>query len=227
MWQPLEVFVWEPIQRFIENLLEDEVTTLWGRPKAAYRAVFEATAGMPNGYGTSRRLSLSAGTITVRRHRIHGLTERFVSRVLPFFARWTREVDELLPTLYLHGLALGNSDLAWCGLLGDAAPLSAASLRRFKTSRQLEYAAWKQRRLEDLEVVYRWANSLSVKAGLEDIKATLLVLISALVDGRKLLLEVESGQREPKGSWGAVWRDLRVRGLTPWRCTVAEGHLGI
>jgi putative transposase len=81
--------------------------------------------------------------------------------------------------------------------------------------------------LEDLEVVYRWANSLSVKAGLEDIKATLLVLISALVDGRKLLLEVESGQREPKGSWGAVWRDLRVRGLTPWRCTVAEGHLGI
>jgi putative transposase len=207
MWERLEVFVCEHIQRFIENLLEDEVTTLWGRPKAAYRAVVEAPAGMRHGYGKSRWLSLSAGTITVHRRRIRGLAERFVSRVLPCFTRRTREVGELRPTLYLHGLALGNFDLAWRGLLGDTAPLSATSLRRFKTSWQLEYAAWKQRRLENLEVVYRWADGLSGNAGLEDTKAALLVLISALADGRKVVLAVESGQREPKESWGAVWQD--------------------
>jgi hypothetical protein len=38
------------------------------------------------------------------------------------------EVGALLPTLYLHRLALGNFDLALRGLLGDAAPLSPASL---------------------------------------------------------------------------------------------------
>jgi putative transposase len=112
MWERLEVFVREHIQRFIQSLLEEEVTALLGRPKAARRAAVDAPAGMRNGYGKSRRLSLTAGTITVRRPRVRGLAERFVSRVLPLFKRRTREVSELLPSLYLHGLALGDFDLA-------------------------------------------------------------------------------------------------------------------
>jgi transposase-like protein len=75
--------------------------------------------------------------------------------------------------------------------------------------------------------VYVWADGLYVKAGLEDSKAALLVLIGALTDGRKVVLAVESGQRESTESWGAVLRDLRQRGLQPWRGTIADGHLGI
>jgi putative transposase len=124
-------------------------------------------------------------------------------------------VGELLPQLYLHGLALGDFDLALRGLLGDAAPLSPASLIRLKAQWQLEYEAWKRRRLDDLEVAYVWADGLYVKAGLEDSKAALLVVIGALTNGRKVVLAVESGQRESKESWGAVLRDLRARGLRP------------
>jgi putative transposase len=227
MWERLEVFVREHIQRFIQTLLEEEVTALLGRPKAARRGAVDAPTGMRNGYGKPRRLSLTAGTITVRRPRVRGLNERFVSRVLPLFKRRTREVGELLPTLYLHGLALGDFDLALRGLLGDAAPLSSASLTRLKAHWQLEYEVWKQRRLEDLEVVYVWADGLYVKAGLEDTKAALLVMIGALTNGQKMVLAVESGQRESKEAWGAMLRDLRARGLKPWRCTIADGHLGI
>jgi transposase-like protein len=167
------------------------------------------------------------GTITVRRPRLRGLDERFVSRVLPLFQRRTREVGELLPQLYLHGLALGDFEFAWRGLLGEAAPLSPTSLTRLKAQWQLEYEVWKRRRLDDLEVVYVWADGLYVKAGLEDRKAALLVLIGALTHGQKMVLAVASGQRESKESWGAVLRDLRDRGLRPWRCTIADGHLGI
>jgi putative transposase len=105
--------------------------------------------------------------------------------------------------------------------------LSPTSLTRLKAQWQLEYEAWKRRRLDDLEVVYVWADGLYVKAGLEESKAALLVLIGALTDGRKVVLAVESGQRESKESWGGVLRDLRARGLQPWRCTIADGHLGI
>jgi putative transposase len=52
-------------------------------------------------------------------------------------------------------------------------------------------------------------------------------MIGALTDGQKVVLAVESGQRESKESWGAMLRDLRARGLRPWRCTIADGHLGI
>lgn len=227
IWERLEAFVREHIQWFIQALLEEEVTALLGRPKSAPRTAVDAPRGMRNGYGKPRRLSLTTGTIIVRRPRVRGLADRFVSRVLPLFTRRTREVSELLPQLYLHGLALGDFELALRGLLGDAAPLSAASLSRLKARWQLEYEAWQQRRLEDLEVVYVWADGLYVKAGLEDTKAALLVMIGALTDGRKVILAVESGQRESKESWRAVLRDRRARGLQPWRCTIADGHLGI
>ena len=69
--------------------------------------------------------------------------------------------------------------------------------------------------MEDLEVVYVWADGLSVKAGLEATKAALLVLIGARTDGRQVVLAVESGQRESKESWGVVLRELRARGLKP------------
>jgi putative transposase len=111
--------------------------------------------------------------------------------------------------------------------LGEGAPLSPSSLTRLKAQWQTEYNEWKKRRLDDLEVVYIWADGLYVKAGLEDTKAALLVMIGALTDGRKVILAVESGVRESKESWGMMLRDLRKRGLKPWRCTVADGHLGL
>ncbi|MDH4209487.1 MAG: IS256 family transposase [Anaerolineae bacterium] len=226
-WDHLEDFVRGHIQRFIQSLVEEEVTGRLGRKKSARRPAVDAPAEYRNGYGKPRKLTLTCGTITVRRPRVRGLAERFVSRILPLFQRCTKQVRDLLPQLYLHGLALGDFELALRGLLGEGAPLSSASLQRLKAQWQTEYAAWTQRRLDELEVVYVWADGLYVKAGLDDSKAALLVLIGALTDGRKVVLAVESGQRESKESWGAVLRDLRTRGLKPWRCTIADGHLGI
>ena len=39
-----------------------------------------------------RRLAMSSGTITLRRPRVRGVEERFESRVLPLFARRTKEL---------------------------------------------------------------------------------------------------------------------------------------
>ncbi len=49
---------------------------------------------------------MTGGTITLRRPRVRNLDERFESRVLPLFARRTREVSELIPELSLQGLAV-------------------------------------------------------------------------------------------------------------------------
>ncbi|MGE3151422.1 MAG: IS256 family transposase [Nitrospiraceae bacterium] len=215
LWDQLEEFARAHIQRFIQTLLEEEVTMGLGRGKSVRREAADAPEGYRNGYGKPRKLALTCGTITVRRPRVRGLGERFVSRLLPLFKRRTRAVGELLPQLYLHGLAHGDFELALRGLLGEGAPLSATSLPRLKAQWHQEYTDWKRRRLGDLDVVYVWADGLYVKTGLEDSKAALVVLA------------VESGQRESKESWGAVLRDLRTRGLKPWRCTVADGHLGI
>jgi transposase-like protein len=226
-WETLEVFARTQVQGFIQQLLEDEVDELLGRRKSERRAAVDGLPGSRNGHGKPRRLALMNGTITVRRPRVRDVEERFVSRLLPLFQRRTTEVGALLPALYLHGLALGDFELALRGLLGEGAPLSASSLVRLKATWQAQYAAWQQRDLADCRLVYLWADGVYVKAGLDDTKAALLVLIGACADGRKVVLAVDSGQRESTESWATVLRDLKARGLRAPKLTIADGHLGI
>jgi hypothetical protein len=61
-------------------------------------------------------------------------------------------VGELLPQLYLHGLAVGDFELALRGLLGEGTPLSPPSRARRKAQWQAEYEAGKRQRLDGLEV---------------------------------------------------------------------------
>ena len=85
----------------------------------------------PRGTATgtaSSSSSMMAGTIELRRPQVRGLEQRFESRILPLFVRRTEQVGELLPQLYLHGLAQGDFELALRGLLGDGAPLSPSSI---------------------------------------------------------------------------------------------------
>ncbi|MFQ5690986.1 MAG: transposase [Gemmatimonadota bacterium] len=126
---------------------------------------------------------MSSGTIALRRPRVRDLEAHFESRVLPLFARRTKEVGALIAQLYLHGLAEGDFELALRGLLGDGAPLSKASIRRLRQGWRAEYATWCARPLGHREVVYVWADGSYVKAGLERDKAARLVVIAALRDG--------------------------------------------
>lgn len=123
-WESLESFARTHIQGFIQQLLEDEVTELLCRPKSARRKPLDAPAGARNGHGTPRKLALLNGTVTIRRPRVRDIEERFVSRLLPLFKRRTPAMSALLPELYLHGLSLGDFELALRGLLGAAAQRS-------------------------------------------------------------------------------------------------------
>ena len=233
--QPLSTPVWEhledwarlQIQTLLQQLLEEEVTQLLGRARSARKAAVDSPPGYRNGHGKPRRLSLTCGTVEVRRPRVRGLEARFESRLLPLFARRSREVGQLLPELYLHGLALGDFELALRGLLGEGAPLSPASVNRLRATWEGQFAQWQKRRLDDRHLVYAWADGIYVKAGLEKDKAALLVIVGAMSDGRKEVLAVRAGFRESKASWLEVLRDLRERGLRAPRLLVADGGLGL
>ena len=226
-WETLETWARTQLQTWIQDLLEAEVTELLGRRKSQRRSVVDAPPGSRNGYGKPRRLTVSAGTITVRRPRVRRLEARFESRLLPLFVRRTQAVSALLPELYLHGLAQGDVVLALRGLLGDGAPVSASTVARLTAQWQGAYEAWSQRRLDDLEVVYLWVDGIYVKAGLEKDKAAVLVALAGLSDGRKVLVALRSGPRDSTEAWAALLRELRARGLRAPRVAIGDGHLGI
>ena len=226
-WEHLEEWVRQQVQHLIQEVLEEEVSEFLGRGRSQRRSRVDQQPGYRNGYGKARRLTLGSGTVELRRPRVRGTEERFESRVLPLFARQTDKVRELIPTLYLHGLAEGDFDLALRGLLGDEAPISASTVARLKERWHADFEGWCRRSLEGLEVVYLWVDGVYVKAGLEKEKAAVLVALAALTDGSKTIVAIHPGYRESTESWSGLLRDLKARGMGSARLVIGDGHLGI
>ena len=228
-WDHLEDWLRGQVQGLIQHVLEEEVTEFLGRAKSARRSGSDSDSGYRNGHSRSRKLTLSSGTIRVRRPRVRDTEERFVSRLLPLFVKRSRQIAELIPELYLHGLSEGDFDLALRGLLGDEAPLSASTVSRLKERwerRVFGVAGSSSRRVGGGVCV---GGRVYVKAGFEREKAAVLVAIGALSDGSKVVLSAEPGYRESTRSWSAVLRgSQRPRdGLSApggWRRT--PRHLG-
>jgi len=99
-----------------------------------------------NGRAASRKVTLGTGTVEVQAPRVkdrrrdeHGQRQRFTSHILPPYMRRSPKVAEVLPILYLRGLATGDFRPALEGLLGaDAAGLSPSTITRLTASWERE-----------------------------------------------------------------------------------------
>ena len=227
LYEELEAFARARIREHLQDLLEQEVTEWLGRDKSERKQNVSEQPGYRNGYGKTRRFTMSIGTVEIRRPRVRDLGERFESRVLPLFKRQSKQVREVIPELYLHGLASGDFELALRGLLGAGAPLSASSLQRLKEKWEGEYGEWKSGAIGEKQWAYLWADGIYVKAGIGKEKAALLVVIGVKEDGTKQFLALEAGYRESKESWAGVLREIKRRGLKSVRLFVGDGNLGL
>ena len=159
-WENLEIVLRQCIQRLVQAALEDEVRLFLGRAKYERRDGADAHQGYRNGFGKERKLTLCSGTITLHRPRVRDVEDPFESRLLPLFSKRTKEVADLIPQLYLHGLAEGDFDLALRGLLGEDAPISASTVARLKEVWQGEFETWSKQPLDQVEVVYLWVDGV-------------------------------------------------------------------
>jgi transposase-like protein len=226
-YEGLERFALEKIRGHLQDLLEQEISEWLGREKSERKVNVLEQPGYRNGYGRPRRFTMSLGTVQIQRPRVRDLGERFKSKVLPLFKRQSKQVRELIPELYLHGLASGDFELALRHLLGEGAPLSASSLQRLKEKWLGEYEQWKCTAIEEKNWAYLWADGIYVKAGLGKEKAALLVVIGVERDGSKRFLALEPGYRESQESWAEVLRQLKSRGVKGARLFIGDGNLGL
>jgi putative transposase len=188
-----------------------------------------------NGHAPERRIQAGIGPIEVRRPRVRDRGDggsppiRFGSAVLPAYLRRTRNIEELLPWLYLKGVSTGQFEEALAALLGPGAPgLSAATVRRLTEAWQEEHARWRRRDLSARRYVDLWADGVYLTPRLDHDRQCILVLIGADASGRKELLAVEDGFRESAQSWRELLlrlRDENGLALDPELAT-GDGALG-
>ncbi len=187
-----------------------------------------------HGHGPEREILSGIGPMKVRRPkaRDRGATEgdriRFTSAILPRFARRTKSLDAVLPTLYLRGVSTGDFGEALSALVGpEASGLGPGVIGRLKAEWAKDHDRWQRRDLSTREYVYVWADGIYLRCRMEEDRQCFLVLLGATASGRKELLGFQTGFRESGQSWRELLEDLRGRGLrAPPRLAVGDGALG-
>lgn len=225
----LEALARSAAQRMIQGALEMEVTEFLGRMPGEKSEGAEGFRGYRNGYHHSRRLTTAVGALQVRQPRVSDVPDeagKYRSRLIRPYKRRSEGLDTLFPKLFIEGLATRDFEPALRALVGEDAPLSPSSISRLNRQFKEDFTKWKSRRLDDLEIVYIWADGVFLKAGIADEKLCALVVIGADRSGKKHLLAIVEGYRESKESWLELLRDLKARGMNEPAIAVADGGLG-
>jgi hypothetical protein len=151
----------------------------------------------------------------------------FQSEIVASYQRRSRTQARLMVRLYLEGLASGDFEPIFRALVGETAALSASSIVRLKEEWQQEYETWKKRPLRG-RYVYLFADGLYLKAGGEQDKTAVLVVLGVDEQGHKELLAMEEGYRESTLAWSETLRSLKARGLQEAPLlAVGDGALGL
>lgn len=183
-----------------------------------------------NGWRKPRTLQTGLGDVEICQPRVNDRRKgkRFISNILPPYARRTPNIEALIPALYLAGVSTNNFPNALEAILGENAKgLSANSIVRLKSIWEEEYQKWASRDLTGKEYAYWWVDGIYFNVRLTDERPCLLVIVGALTDGTKELIAIWDGERESKMSWKEVLGDLKRRGINKGpMLAIGDGALG-
>jgi putative transposase len=192
------------------------------------RARYERAKHQAKGYRNGRRerqVTVLGGTLTVPVQRVSGV--EYHSSILAPYQRRSAGVDELFRRLYMEGMSTRDFEPALRELLGDGTSLSASSIQRLAVKFQRDFEAFGRRDLSKKRYAYVWADGVYLKAGLENEKAAILVLVGVNEHGRKELISVMEGYRESHESWREIWRGVKERGMASPLVVIGDGIVGL
>lgn len=182
---------------------------------------------------TERTVTTPEGTrtITVPRGRVvaaDGTTNEFHSRLLPRYARRTREVDAAILGCYLGGVNSRRMKTALKPLLGEA-HLSKSAVSRIVGRLKALFATWQGRDLssERYAVIFLDGFHLKVRLARRVVSVPVLAALGVTETGQKCLLSLRLAASEAMATWGGVVTDLQHRGLVAPLLLVVDGNSGL
>ena len=169
-------------------------------------------------------------TLEVPRGRVatgEGTTE-FRSRILPRYARRTREVDDALLGCYLSGTNSRRLRRALQPLLGER-HLSKSAVSRVVARLKTLWITWQTRELrhERYAVVFLDGFHLRVRLAGRVIVVPVLAALGVTETGQKQLVALQLAAAEATSSWSGLLSDLQARGLPAPLLVVTDGHAGL
>lgn len=187
-----------------------------------------------HGHLPEREVQTGIGAVPVKVPRVRdrapeGGHLKFTSTILPPYLRRSKSIEDLLPWLYLKGIATGDFSEALASLLGPDTPgLSAGTITRLKADWWDDYERWSKRDLSARRYVYFWADGVYFTPRMDEDRQCMLVIIGADEWGNKDVLGLVDGFRESTQSWRELLVDLKHRGLeVAPKLAIGDGATGL
>ena len=214
------------IERFVQELLEQEVTDYLEREHYQRRRPEQEHRGYRNGYERGRVRS-AEGEIVVQVPQVRDAPETYRSRLMTFLRGNSDVLQQLVVEMYTRGLSTRDIEDALKDATG-ARLLSRTAVSEVTEVLWEEYEAFAQRDLSDFEVEYLFLDgvyeSLREQGGG---KEGILCAWAVCANGRKVLLHLALGNRESYQNWLEFLRDMVRRGLRTPLLITTDGAPGL
>lgn len=213
------------VQEYLNRLMVSELTLFLGRER--YERSDDSEGNYRNG-SYSRSYTLKGiGRVRVRVPRDR--KGRFETSVLPRSRQYEDRIREDITLMYLSGVSTRTLSMISKRLVGRS--LSHDEISRCGRALTEGIERWRNRDLSNEAIKYLFLDgvlfSMRVSGSIE--KVPVLVAVGVTESNRKLVLALQSGDKESAASWREFIRDLKRRGLDGSRVTlgVMDGLPGL
>lgn len=153
----------------------------------------------------------------------------FQTAVLPKGRQYEEAIAQDLSMMFLAGLSTRSLSLISWRLLGRS--LSHTEISQANTALTAAVENWRTRDLSQEQIQYLFVDGVNFDMRVDGSvdKVPVLVVIGVTVQGYKMVLGLQAGDKESATSWRELFRDLKDRGLDGGRITlgVMDGLSGL
>jgi transposase-like protein len=208
------------VERTVQQVLEAEMTSFLGAE--AYQRNVERS-GWRNGY-KPRTLKTRVGELELRVPKDRD--GQFQTELFERYQRSEKALVLAMLQMYVEGVSTRKVSAiteALCGLEVSKSQVSALTAKL-----DAEIAEWRSRPLtEEYPYLVIDARYEKVRRGGSVVSQGVLVVVGIGADGYREVLGAWVAESESEASWGAVFLELKQRGLRGVRYLVSDDHAGM
>jgi putative transposase len=198
----------EVVGKYLTEMMKAELTHFLGREP--YCRVAEAVNHRNGSYGRGFTLKgVGEVHVDVPRDR----QGRFKTAVIPRSKQYEEEIARDLSMMFLAGVSTRSLSMLSERLIGRK--ISATEISSVSTELDAAVEAWRQRDLSQEPVKYLFIDGVHfhMRIGRSIDTIPVLAAIGVTKTGQKLVLGLQSGDKESASSWREFFKDLKTRGL--------------
>lgn len=210
----------------LKEAISAEITAYLGKQYYQHRDEGEPFKGHRNGYQCSR-IDTPIGALEYARPKL-AYAPDFRSQFHVPHLRRPEEFASAVTDMYVNGTSTRKVKDSLKAVTGKSVRLSRSTVSRITKRLKTEFAAWKTRQLDDLDVAYLFLDAIRIgmrpKGSSKD---AVLIAYAIMQDGRMELLAIDLGHSESERSWGKFVSDLKARGLKDPLLVCSDGNAGV